>query len=91
MSSAVQVCWEKFCNYLDVEPRFVPISEQHPSLDGHDLASYVDENTICVVAIIGVTYTGSTSRSRGSAPPSTSSRSAPECPYPSTWTRPPGA
>jgi glutamate decarboxylase len=58
MSSAVQVCWEKFCNYWDVEARLVPISEEHKSLDGHDLARYVDENTIGVVAIMGVTYTG---------------------------------
>lgn len=58
MSSAVQVCWEKFCNYFDVEPRFVPISEEHKTLDGHDLEKYVDENTIGVVAIMGVTYTG---------------------------------
>jgi glutamate decarboxylase len=58
MSSAVQVCWEKFCNYWDVEPRFVPISEEHRVLDGHDLEKYVDENTIGVVAIMGVTYTG---------------------------------
>ena len=58
MSSAVQVCWEKFANYWDVEPRLVPITEEHKTLDGHDLASYVDENTIGVVAIMGVTYTG---------------------------------
>lgn len=58
MSSAVQVCWEKFCNYWDVEARFVPISEAHKTLDGHDLASFIDENTIGVVAIMGVTYTG---------------------------------
>ncbi|WP_285724808.1 glutamate decarboxylase [Psychromicrobium xiongbiense] len=58
LSSAVQVCWEKFCNYWDVEPRFVPISADHRVLDGHDLASYIDENTIGVVAILGVTYTG---------------------------------
>ncbi|MCU1412817.1 MAG: glutamate decarboxylase [Microbacteriaceae bacterium] len=58
MSSAVQVCWEKFCNYWDVEPRYVPISEEHQTLDGHDLASYVDENTIGVVGVLGVTYTG---------------------------------
>ncbi|KAB1866773.1 glutamate decarboxylase [Microbacterium algeriense] len=58
MSSAVQVCWEKFCNYFDVEPRYVPISEEHKTLDGHDLDRYVDENTIGVVAIMGVTYTG---------------------------------
>ncbi|WP_262848182.1 glutamate decarboxylase [Mumia quercus] len=58
MSSAVQVVWEKFCNYWDVEARYVPISEEHKTLDGHDLASYVDENTIGVVVIMGVTYTG---------------------------------
>ena len=58
MSSAVQVCWEKFCNYFDVEPRYVPISEEHKVLDGYDLDKYVDENTIGVVAIMGVTYTG---------------------------------
>ncbi len=58
MSSAVQVCWEKFCNYFDVEPRFVPISREHKTLDGFDLEKYVDENTIGVVAIMGVTYTG---------------------------------
>ena len=58
MSSAVQVCWEKFANYWDVEARLVPITEEHPMLDGHDLASYADENTIGVVAIMGVTYTG---------------------------------
>ncbi|AYD88964.1 glutamate decarboxylase [Actinomyces lilanjuaniae] len=58
MSSAVQVCWEKFCNYWDVEPRLVPISEDHKVLDGYRLEDYVDENTIGVVAIMGVTYTG---------------------------------
>lgn len=58
MSSAVQVCWEKFCNYWDVEARYVPISLDHKVLDGEGLERYVDENTIGVVAIMGVTYTG---------------------------------
>jgi glutamate decarboxylase len=58
MSSAVQVCWEKFCNYFEVEPRYVPLSEEHPCLDGSAIDAYVDENTIGVVAIMGVTYTG---------------------------------
>jgi glutamate decarboxylase len=58
LSSAVQVCWEKFCNYFEVEPRWVPISEDHMVLDGHELERYVDENTIGVVAILGQTYTG---------------------------------
>ena len=58
LSSAAQVCWEKFCNYFEVEARFVPVSLEHPVLDGHRLADYVDENTIAVVSILGVTYTG---------------------------------
>lgn len=58
LSTAVQVCWEKFCNYFEVEPRWVPVSEEHFVLDGHDLDKYVDENTIGVVAIMGVTYNG---------------------------------
>ncbi|WP_282838098.1 glutamate decarboxylase [Microbacterium flavum] len=58
MSSAVQVCWEKFCNYWDVEARFVPLTEDHRVLDPAALAGVVDENTIGVVAIMGVTYTG---------------------------------
>jgi glutamate decarboxylase len=58
MTSAVQVCWEKFANYFDIEPRYVPITEDHKTLCGHALAKYVDENTIGVVAVMGVTYTG---------------------------------
>jgi glutamate decarboxylase len=58
MSSAVQVCWEKFCNYFDVEARYVPVSEEHPVLDGYELEKYVDENTIGVVVIMGQTYIG---------------------------------
>ncbi|MFM9377023.1 glutamate decarboxylase [Gordonia sp. VNK21] len=58
LSTAVQVCWEKFCNYFEVEPRWVPVSRDHLMLDGHDLENYVDENTIGVVAIMGQTYTG---------------------------------
>lgn len=58
LSSAVQVCWEKFCNFFEVEPRYVPVTEDHRVLDGHDLDRYVDGNTIGVVAILGVTYTG---------------------------------
>ncbi|MDO1486886.1 glutamate decarboxylase [Rhodococcus rhodochrous] len=58
LSSAVQVCWEKFCNYFEVEARYVPITLEHRTLDGHELDKYVDENTIGVVAIMGVTYTG---------------------------------
>lgn len=58
LSAGVQVVWEKFCNYWEVEPRYVPVTEEHLVLDGVGLEDYVDENTIGVVAILGQTYTG---------------------------------
>ncbi|QQE79815.1 glutamate decarboxylase [Alicyclobacillus sp. SO9] len=57
-SSAVQVVWEKFANYWDVEPRYVNVTEEHPYLDAEGVLNAVDENTIAVVPILGVTYTG---------------------------------
>jgi len=58
MSAAVQVVWEKFCEYWDVEARYVPCTPEHLVLDGYELEKYVDENTIGVVAILGQTFTG---------------------------------
>lgn len=58
MSSAVQVCWEKFCNYFDVEMRLVPTTDDHPLMDGAGLEEVIDERTIGVVVLMGVTYTG---------------------------------
>jgi glutamate decarboxylase len=58
MSSAVQVCWEKFCNYFDVEMRLIPTTEEHPLMDGTGLEDVIDERTIGVVVLMGVTYTG---------------------------------
>ena len=59
MSSAVQVVWEKFCNYWEVEPRYVPITLDEPNLTPEGMLAAIDENTIGVVGILGVTYTGS--------------------------------
>ncbi|MDI2125460.1 glutamate decarboxylase [Yinghuangia seranimata] len=53
----VQVCWEKFARYFDVELRQVPVEAGATGLLPHQLRDYVDENTIGVVAILGVTYT----------------------------------
>ncbi|MEV6684322.1 glutamate decarboxylase [Streptomyces sp. NPDC051130] len=53
----VQVCWEKFARYFDVELRQVPLEPGATGLRPHQLGAYVDENTIGVVAILGVTYT----------------------------------
>jgi glutamate decarboxylase len=59
MGINVQVCWEKFCRYWDVEPRFAPMEGDRRHLDGEHAAALCDENTIGVVAILGSTFDGS--------------------------------
>jgi glutamate decarboxylase len=58
MGINVQVCWEKFCNYWEVEPRFVPMDGERYHLDPETAAGLCDENTIGVVAIMGSTFDG---------------------------------
>ncbi len=55
----VQVCWEKFCRYWDVEPRLVPLEGDRLHLTGEEAAKYCDENTIGVAAVLGSTFDGS--------------------------------
>ncbi len=54
----VQIVWKKFMRYFDVEPRIVPLKPGNYRLTAEHLDKYVDENTICVVAIAGQTFTG---------------------------------
>ncbi len=58
ISSGYQVVWEKFCQLWQIELRTVPLSKQHPTLDIQKAIEMCDENTICVVPIQGVTWTG---------------------------------
>jgi glutamate decarboxylase len=59
MGSNVQVCWEKFCRYWDVEPKYVPLVPGRYHLGAPEAAALCDENTIGVVAIMGSTMDGS--------------------------------
>jgi glutamate decarboxylase len=59
MGANVQVCWEKFCRYWDVEPRYVPMEGERYHLDAPTAVAQCDENTIGVVAILGSTFDGS--------------------------------
>jgi len=59
MGSNVQVCWEKFCRYWGVEPRYVPMEPGRLHLRGLQAAEQCNENTIGVVAIMGSTMDGS--------------------------------
>ena len=58
MGSNVQVVWEKFCRYWDVEPRYVPVTDECFTVAPDDVMARVDENTIGVIPILGTTYTG---------------------------------
>jgi glutamate decarboxylase len=59
MGSNVQVCWEKFCRYWEVEPRLVPMEGDRFHLGAPEAVACCDENTIGVVAILGSTFDGS--------------------------------
>ncbi len=58
MSAAYQVVWEKFCQLWQIELRTVPLTEEHLTLDPEAALAMCDENTICIVPICGVTWTG---------------------------------
>ena len=54
----VQVCWEKFARYFEVELKEVKLTEGYYVMDPKKAVEMVDENTICVAAILGSTLTG---------------------------------
>ena len=59
MGVNVQVCWEKFCNFWEVEARQVPMEGERFHIDPQAAAELCDENTIGVVAVLGSTFDGS--------------------------------
>ncbi|PRW60590.1 Glutamate decarboxylase [Chlorella sorokiniana] len=58
VSHVAQVCWQKFCVYWDVEPRYVDVTEDCLVLDPEKMRDHIDENTIGVVCMMGSTYNG---------------------------------
>jgi glutamate decarboxylase len=59
MGANVQVCWEKFCAFWEVEARMAPVTGDRLHLDAESAVALCDENTIGVVAILGSTFDGS--------------------------------
>ncbi|MFG1856736.1 glutamate decarboxylase [Actinomadura geliboluensis] len=59
MGVNVQICWEKFANYFEVEPRYVPMEGDRYHLGAREAVELCDENTIGVVAVLGSTFDGS--------------------------------
>lgn len=58
MGNNVQVVWEKFARYWEVEPRYIQMEPDQYTITADGVLNAVDENTIAVVPILGVTYTG---------------------------------
>ena len=54
----VQICWEKFCRYWEIEPRYIPMDEDRYMVTPETVLEQCDENTIGVIAILGTTFTG---------------------------------
>ncbi len=59
MGANVQVCWDKFCRYFDVEPRLVPLARGRRHLTATEAVHHCDERTIGVVGVLGSTFDGS--------------------------------
>lgn len=58
LGANVQVVWEKFCRYWEVEPRYIPMQKGRYVITPEEVLARTDENTIGVVAILGTTFTG---------------------------------
>jgi glutamate decarboxylase len=58
LGANVQVVWEKFCRYWEVEPRYIPIEKGRYVITPDEVIGNCDENTIGVVATLGTTFTG---------------------------------
>ncbi|MGD3106076.1 glutamate decarboxylase [Streptomyces sp. YGL11-2] len=58
MGINVQICWEKFADYFEVEPRYVPMEGNRFILSAEEAVKLCDENTIGVVAVLGSTFDG---------------------------------
>lgn len=58
ISTGFQVVWEKFAQLWQIELRTVPLTKENTTLDVNKAIEMCDENTICIVPIMGVTWTG---------------------------------
>ncbi|KAL2333206.1 hypothetical protein Fmac_014419 [Flemingia macrophylla] len=58
IDSLKQVCWEKFARYFEVELKEVKLRDGYYVMDPEKAVELVDENTICVAAILGSTLNG---------------------------------
>ncbi|MGP8023105.1 MAG: glutamate decarboxylase [Methanobacterium sp.] len=58
MGADVHTAWEKFALYFDVELKLIPLEKDRHIVTTADIEREIDENTICVGAVLGTTFTG---------------------------------
>lgn len=58
MGMDVHTVWEKFARYFEVEPRMIPLTTDRYTITAEDVSKRIDENTICVGAVLCTTFTG---------------------------------
>jgi glutamate decarboxylase len=57
MGNDVHLVWNKSANYFEVEQRLIPLHPERFTISADEVISCVDENTICVVGVLGTSYT----------------------------------
>lgn len=58
VSGPVQICWDKFARYWDIELRQIPMEKDCYTMTKESMLEHIDENTIGVVTTLGLTFTG---------------------------------
>ena len=57
MGNDVHLVWNKACIYFEIEQRLIPLHPEQFTITAESAIERVDENTICVVGVLGTSYT----------------------------------
>lgn len=57
MGNDVHLVWNKACVYFEIEQRLIPLHADQFTITAEQVMEKVDENTICVVGVLGTSYT----------------------------------
>jgi glutamate decarboxylase len=57
MSNDVHLTWNKAALYFDIEQRLIPLKQNEFTLNVEAVEPLLDENTVCVVGVLGTSYT----------------------------------
>ena len=57
MGNDVHLVWNKGANYFEIEQRLIPLHPDRFTISAEEVVQRVDENTICVVGVLGTSYT----------------------------------